>query len=40
MDSEARRTQSDIARYLQKIAENIEKQNLLLEKVVAALKER
>jgi hypothetical protein len=40
MDSETRRSQNEIARHLQKIAEQLEKQNNLLEQVVKALKER
>lgn len=38
MDSEARRTQNEIARYLQRIAEQLDKQNLILEELLKALK--
>lgn len=40
MDSETRRSQNEITRHLQKIAEQLERQNALLEQVVKALKER
>lgn len=40
MDSETRRSQNEIARHLQKIAEQLEKQNNLLEEVVKALKNK
>ena len=34
MDSEARRSQNEIARYLKQIAEQLEKQNQLLEQLI------
>ena len=34
MDSETRRSQSEIARYLKQIAEQLERQNQLLEQLV------
>ena len=38
MDSEARRSQNEIARHLQRIAEKLDKQNLILEELLKALK--